>query len=248
MIRICFKSNFMSEKNVGVRFKAAGFTMVELLIVMGLGVLVMAGVMTTFTTQNKSYIIQDDVIEIQQNLRVAMDMISGDLRSAGYNPSFAATGAGIVTAKAGRLGLTQDLNGNGVTTDSGEAITYGFPTADDSEFDGVADSGLANLGRNTGSSDGTGGSGFQRLAENIYGIEFLYILGDGARKLTPAVSELGLIRSVVVSILAVSDTPDENFINSMTYTTGSGAAWGPFNDNLRRRMLVTTIKCRNLGL
>ena len=248
MNRKSFKFIFIAGETVGRNNSTAGFTLVELLIVMGIGALVMVGVMSTFTTQHKTYIIQDEVVEAQQNLRVAMDMISGDLRSAGYNPSGIVTGLGIVTATAGRLGLTQDLNGNGVTTDTDEAVTYGLQVADDAGADGIADSGIGNLGRNTGSSDGTGGSGFQLLAENIYGVEFLYILEGGARKLAPSNSELELIRSVVVSILAVSNIPDESFTNSMTYTTGSGTTWGPFNDNLRRRLLVSTIKCRNLGL
>jgi len=248
MTRRSFKSIFVAGKTVGRNNSTAGFTLVELLIVMGIGALLMTGVMTTFTTQNKTYIIQDEVVEGQQNLRVAMDMISGDLRSAGYNPGGVASGLGILTATAGRLGLTQDLNGNGVTTDTDEAVTYGLQVADDAGADGIADSGAGNLGRNTGSSDGTGGSGFQLLAENIYGIEFFYILEGGARKLAPNNSELELIRSVVVSILAVSKTPDDGFTNNMAYTTGSGATWGPFNDNLRRRMLISTIKCRNLGL
>lgn len=249
MICIYSKSDIMEDRPLRIkRLGEGGFTLVELLVVMALGAIVMTGVMTTFTTQHKSYLVQDDVVEIQQNLRVAIDLISGDLRSAGYNPSGAATNAGIATATAGRLGFTQDLNGNGVTTDANEAITYGFPTADDATFDGIADAGLANLGRNTGTSDGTGGSGFQLLAENIYGIEFLYILEDGTQTLNPATSQLGLIRSVVVSMLAVSNTPDNKFTNSMTYTTGSGQTWGPFNDNLRRRMFVTTVLCRNLGL
>lgn len=243
-----FKFIFMAGETVGKHDSSAGFTLVELLIVMGIGALLMTGVVTTFTTQHKTYIIQDEVVEAQQNLRVAMDMISGDLRSAGYNPGGAATGVGIVTATAGRLGLTQDLNGNGVTTETDEAVTYGLQVGDDAGADGIADTGIGNLGRNTGSSDGTGGSGFQLLAENIYGIEFLYILEGGARKLAPNNSELELIRSVVVSILAVSKTPDDGFTNSMTYTTGSGATWGPFNDNLRRRLMVSTVKCRNLGL
>lgn len=224
-----------------------GFTLVELLIVMAVGSIVMAAVMTSFLSQHKSYIVQDDVVEMQQNLRVVMEMISSDIRSAGYDPTGTA-GAGIVTATPGRLGFTRDLTGNGDTVDSEEAVTYGFSLANDGGIDGIADSGSAPLGRNTGSSDGTGGSGFQQLGENFQAIEFLYVMDDGSQVLSPTAAQLGLIRSISVSILAVTSGPDQNFTNSMTYTSAFGTIWGPFNDNLRRRMLMTTIKCRNLGL
>lgn len=239
-----------------IRFKEAGFTLVELLVVMALGTIVMAGLMTTFTTQHKSYLVQDDVAEMQQNLRVAMDLISGDIRSAGYDPTGSAD-AEIVTASAGRLGFSQDLNGNGTTdtaADTHEEITYGFAIAEDTApFDGIADAGPADLGRNNGSTDGTGGSGFTLLAKNIYGIEFFYILDDGTQTLTPTTSQLGEIRSIVVSILAVSNTPSPNFDNSgMSQQTGSGVSWPlatkPIDSDLRWRMMVSTVHCRNIGL
>ncbi len=31
-------------------------------------------------------------------------------------------------------------------------------------------------------------------------------------------------------------------------TLPSGANWGPYNDDFRRRLLSTTVKCRNIGL
>lgn len=240
----------MRLKFINQSIKNDGFTLVELLIVMLLGGIIMAAVMTSFLSQHKSYIVQDGVVEMHQNLRVVMDMISSDIRSAGYNPAGITNNIGIITATAGRLGFTRDLNGDGDTNDSEEAITYGFSLANDAAIDGIADAGSAPLGRNTGTADGIGGSGFQQLGQNFQAIEFLYVLDDGTQTLAPTAAQLGLIRSVMVSVLAVSSEPDQNFTNSMTYTSASGATWGspPFNDNIRRRILTTTIKCRNLGL
>ncbi len=224
-----------------------GFTLVEMLIAMAVGAVVMIGVMTAFTTQHKTYLVQDDVVEMQQNLRVALDLITSEIRTAGYDPTGNAD-AGIVTATPGRLGFTLDLSGDGDTNDANEEITIGFADGDDSEPNGIVDSGFASVGRNTGTATGIGGSGFQPVAENFYGIEFLYILEDATQVLNPTTAQLDTIRSIVVSLLAVNSGTDAKFTNSITYTTGSGATWGPFNDNRRRRLLVTTINCRNLGL
>ncbi len=255
MKRIRSETFIMMVRPVRQNLKEKGFTLVELLIVMAVGSIVLTTVMISFLSQHKSYLVQDDVVEMQQNLRLAVEMITSDIRSAGYNPT-GADDVGIITATAGRFGFTQDLNSDGNTDDAsgtpgedpGEEVTYGFSLANDAGIDGVADSGSAPLGRNTGTATGIGGSGFQQLAENFHAIEFLYVLDDGSQVLAPTADQLGSIRSIVVSILAVTSGPDQNFTNSLTYTAASGSIWGPFNDNLRRRMNITTIQCRNLGL
>ncbi len=236
----------MRVKPFSLSMREKGFTIIELLVAMGVGAIVMMAVMTAFISQHNSYLAQENVVEMQQNLKVAMDMISNDIRSAGYNPA-KADGVGIITALPGRLGFTRDLNGDGDTLDGGEAITYGFSLANDNGKDGLADTGTAPLGRNIGSSDGTGGSGFQQLAQNFQAIEFLYLLSNGTQTTMPTAAQLDSIRSISISILAVTSSPDKNFTNNTVYTTASGATWGS-GDNLRRRMLITTVKCRNLGL
>jgi prepilin-type N-terminal cleavage/methylation domain-containing protein len=61
-----------------------GFTLVELLVAMAISGIVIAAVYTAFITQQKSYTIQDQVAEIQQNARVGLDMIAREVRMAGY--------------------------------------------------------------------------------------------------------------------------------------------------------------------
>jgi prepilin-type N-terminal cleavage/methylation domain-containing protein len=61
-----------------------GFSLVELLVVtaiMGLVVVAMYGV---FLAMNKSTFQQEEVVEIQQNLRVAMGQVARDFRMAGF--------------------------------------------------------------------------------------------------------------------------------------------------------------------
>nr|NJM02673.1 prepilin-type N-terminal cleavage/methylation domain-containing protein [Desulfobacula sp.] len=237
-------TTMMNHRNIAV----GGFTLVELLIAMAVGGIVMAAVMTSFLSQHDSYLVQDNVVEMQQNIRVAMELFTSEIRMAGYNPTRDIS-VGMVTATRGRLGFTQDLNGDGDTIDSNEAITYGFSLANDATSDGIADAGSASFGRNTGTATGAGGSGFQPIAENFQAVEFFYLMADGTWTLAPAATALDDIRGVRISLLVRAALPDSKFTNTMTYTSASGATWNsPYNDQFRRRLLTTTIHCRNLGL
>ena len=62
----------------------SGFTLVEILVTIPLALLIMAGIYRTFKTQQDSYLIQDQVTVMQQNLRGAMYLITRDLLMAGY--------------------------------------------------------------------------------------------------------------------------------------------------------------------
>jgi len=61
-----------------------GFTLIELLMVAVMLGLVMMAVYSIFTTSKRSANTQDDVVEVQQNLRIAMDNITRDIRNAGF--------------------------------------------------------------------------------------------------------------------------------------------------------------------
>ncbi len=179
----------------------------------------------------------------------------GTIDNAGENVRF-----GITTAGPYSITFTMDITGgeadgidndgdglidepnehsDGDTGDSNENITFGFSNANDSNGDGIADNGAADLGRNTG-------GGFQSTAENIHAIEFFYTLADGSTSLAPA--NLADIRSVQITMLARAERADRKFVDTQGYATPGGQAWGPYNDNFRRRLLTTTVKCRNLGL
>lgn len=58
-----------------------GFTLIELLIVLALSSIVLASVFRSFLTMQKVYDTQDQVAEMNQNARVAMERIAKDIRN-----------------------------------------------------------------------------------------------------------------------------------------------------------------------
>jgi prepilin-type N-terminal cleavage/methylation domain-containing protein len=61
-----------------------GFTLVELLVALAISGLVAMAAYTVFSTSNWSSVIQDQVSAAQQNVRVGMDRLSADIRTAGF--------------------------------------------------------------------------------------------------------------------------------------------------------------------
>ena len=60
-----------------------GFSMVELLVVVGILALVMTAIYSVYFSHMKTAFSQEEVIDVQQNLRFALDAISNDLTMAG---------------------------------------------------------------------------------------------------------------------------------------------------------------------
>jgi len=230
-----------------------GFTLNELMIALLVSGVIVIIVGSTFIMQRRSATAQEQVAEVQQNIRAAMDIIEREVRMAGYDLRKTA-GTGITTAVANNLVFSMladtdnvDNNGNGTVDETDEIETYSYDL-----YDAFAD-GDTDLGRSVG------GAARQAVAENIDAIEFLYVLADGTRTLAPGPALLTEIRSIEISILARANQPDPQFNNGRQYIPGSGnAAWdingaaagsgNPANDNFRRRLLTTTIQCRNMGL
>jgi type IV pilus assembly protein PilW len=62
-----------------------GVTLIELLVVLVLSGLVIAGIYRLFVAQSRAYTVQDQVAEVQQSIRSAMEILLRDLRMAGFD-------------------------------------------------------------------------------------------------------------------------------------------------------------------
>ena len=99
-----------------------GFTLVELLIATGIAIVVMASVYSVYYSQQKSYVSQEQIVAMQQNLRAGMTMLSMDIMSAGYDPT-GTLNAGLTIISAQTLQFTRMDESSGTTI---ETIQYGL--------------------------------------------------------------------------------------------------------------------------
>ena len=62
-----------------------GVTLVELLVVLVVFSVIVGGIYRVFTAQSRAYSVQDQVVEVQQTTRSAMEVLLRDLRMTGYD-------------------------------------------------------------------------------------------------------------------------------------------------------------------
>ncbi len=139
-----------------------GFTIVELLVGLAIGLILLGVAVKIFLVQQRAYSVQEQLSEMQQNIRAAMDMIVKESKMAGYNP----TGASFngITYDTSQLQILADLTGDGNTDDPNESITYKYYDTVDYPL---------QIKRKSGSGF------FQPLAENITVFTFSYLNADG---------------------------------------------------------------------
>ena len=169
--------------------KAGGFTLIELLVTLGIGMVVLAAVTTTFMNQTRFYSAQEQVNEMEQNARGALDLITREIKMAGYNPA-GAVFDGVAVCSASQLQIKADLNAvSGVEVSTDENITYAY------------DISTLRITRTRG------GEAAQVLADNITALTFTCYKADGATTTTTS-SE---IRQVKVEITARTAKQDPNY-------------------------------------
>lgn len=231
-----------------------GFTLVELLMSMLIFGIILMSVFVIYRVHQQHYTNQLSVTDMQQNSRVAINVLSRDIRMAGFDDPDTPV-AQIINAEQDLFYFTYDLNEDGDVSDAGEHIAYDLYTSAD---------GTPTLGRTTNNAPITvtqispthhevTNPVHQPAAENIERLEFLYLDKNG--NVTAAEDQ---VRSVVLTVVARDKWPSQDFTNNQTYipasnlasyNTGtlSGRSW-PSNDHYRRNIQTLRVECRNVGL
>ncbi len=227
-----------------------GFTVPEMLVALAISSLVMIMIITMYQGQTTSSSAQQEVLNMQQNLRLALYMMERDIMMAGYKVPGQNVNVGITGATATSITISyvdpvrvldnvdNDLDGtvdepgekdgrdndcDGEVDENNEVVTVTYSLYD-SQGDGDLD-----LGRQEGCG------AIQPVLLNVDQLEFFY---------QPSAASPG---SVGISILARSETPAKGYTDQLTYTPLSGTTvWGPYNDHFRRQLATVTVKCRNL--
>ena len=170
-----------------------GFTLIEILIATAIGSLVLAAIVDTFVTQRKSYDLQEQMAEMTQNARIGVEMLSREVRMAGYDP----TGANFdaIPYDNTKLQVQADLNGDGDLDDTDETITY------------FRDAATLQIIRETNGSQ-------QPLVENITAFDFNYLDQAGNSVTTSAE-----VYQIQVTITARTAEIDPHYPNNGGYRT-----------------------------
>jgi type IV pilus assembly protein PilW len=166
-----------------------GFTLTELLVVLVIGSIVLAGAYGSYVSQQKAYLTTESVSSLQQNLRAALFFIEKDLRMAGFNPD-KDVDFGFISISANSFTFTKDTGSgntdndeNGVL-DAGETVNYDVDSN--------------NLRRNVG-------SGPLPIAENITAMTLQYFDLNNIATAVPA-----NVRSVYITLTASDGTRTRN--------------------------------------
>ena len=196
----------------------AGFSILEILIALAIGLIVIASLGTAFISQRTAYGVQEQVVEMVQAGRAALDIMSREVMMAGYDPSrsgyaptqkmqttdpSAAKFVGIpYNADSSVIDIYADLDGDESTSGTNEHITYAF------------NSSALQVTRNTNT-----GSGAQPIAENITAFSVVYRNAMGDEVLSTAPNPTAVIRQVQLSITVRTSRPDTGFSDNGGYRT-----------------------------
>ena len=74
----------MKHKQAIRTIRQAGFSIVELMVAILIGLIILAGVVQVVITSKTTYLGQEEMSFIQENARYAMDVLSKDIQGAGY--------------------------------------------------------------------------------------------------------------------------------------------------------------------
>ena len=179
-----------------------GFSLIELLIAMTVGLVVLGAVYSVFTIQNKTFSSQEDLVELQQSVRAGMDVMIGEIGMAGYDPLRVNSDTGTsndftaVPVSTSQLQIRADLSGGGViNTSNEETITYAY------------DATGKRITRNIG-------SGNQPFIENVDSFTFAYLKDDG----NPATVAKD-VRRIRITITGRTAKPDPQYPANGGYRT-----------------------------
>jgi type IV pilus assembly protein PilW len=134
-----------------LKLKNQGVTLIELLIALVISAILIAALYRIFIGQQKTYVVQEQVVDMQQNVRAAINKMMREIRMAGFGNTgdvrnlpggvngytqVVTPGNDTITIVGGYKQIRRD-NGDPIKIDSvsGSQITLNYAT---DEFDGAA--------------------------------------------------------------------------------------------------------------
>ena len=178
--------------------KLAGFTLIEMMVAITISMIVIASVAGTFNAQTRQNKAEEEISQMHQNVRGAVDLISRELMQAGYK----ASGGSVtgVTYSTTQLLIQADLNSNGTIDTSNTSLEYIIYAWDSANM---------RITRQLGTS-GTA----EIVADNITAFTFSYKDASDATTTTSS-----SIRKVTLSITGRTAKVDPSYTTNGGYRT-----------------------------
>jgi len=178
-----------------------GYTLIEVVVALGLSLLTMSAVYSLYIQELKAQGVRENVLDMHQQARVVVDLVSREVLMAGYDPRGVNRDTDLtndfdgITYDSDKLSIKADLNGNGITSDANESIVF------------VYDAAAHMLRRNTG-------GGNQPFAEDIESFTVDYL--DQAGKPT---TNSKAIRQVGIAVTARTSHADPQYAKNGGFRT-----------------------------
>ena len=109
-----------------IGFNQHGYTLPELLIGTAISLTALAAFFSFHRFQLYAMVNQSNQLELQTIGRNLLDLVSGEIRRAGEDPTCSKSFDAIAQASSNAIRIQSDLNGNGVIDAAGEDVTYSY--------------------------------------------------------------------------------------------------------------------------
>jgi len=196
MINKSFKNSLSSNRPLAIICGNAGFSLIELVLSMGIMLVVLSAIISLFTSLNRMYTTQGVAAGVQQVARVGIDIMTRNIRMAGLNP-LSTSIIGIVQAAPEIIRFEYDIDGDGyIATDGEEDIAY------------LLNANNQLIQQRNGNNDSN-----RSLVDNVSDLTFRYLDADDMDT-----NDLDAIRTVEVS-LTVEEPAGRDKVLSRTYST-----------------------------
>lgn len=200
-----------------------GFTLVEIMIAMAVGLAILGLMYEVFDTQQRSLSAQEQIVDMQRRARLAMDLLSREIRMAGYDPR-QTQGFGFI---AEDVATGRGTNANGVYF-TRDADTDGVVDNNDEERVAFRLDGMTLQYYNVAAG------AWRNVMTDVESLTFAYTLKDGSVVVNPTGAQINSIASVQVTLVVRAAKPDPAYVDPSQ------------GDHYRRYRLCQQVTARNL--
>lgn len=192
-----------------------GFTLVEMLIAMAVGLVVLGAMYSTFTIQNKTFTDQEEIVAMQQSVRAGMDMMAREIGMAGYDPCSVnsdtdpSNNFSGVTVNSTQLQIKADLDGNDPPSNNCQSLYKGIDLTSQENIVYALDATNKRITRKISEA-----AGAQPFVENVDAFTFAYL--DNSGNVTATSAE---VRQIRITITGRTAKPDPSYSANGGYRT-----------------------------